>query len=497
MVYGLLITVVYRFEQTYLKKNLTNSEFLPLYIREVNCFLMADNVKHLELIRQAQVGGRESMDRLAVLVKQSLCAYIYRVTLNHDITQDLSQETLLEMVKSLRALRQPDRFWPWLFRIARRNIDRYFKDPHHNMSVQMSTLSKEYLLQHSPEDCDNGLKNVIGKELSQIIFEAIKQLSKRQRHVLVLRCFEQMSYLDIAAVMDCSQLNARVLFFQAKHSFKRKLARRGFGKELLVPSLLLFGQLTAPTKAASATTTVTAASLKVGLFATVISTVGTKVGVAVAAGITAAALAVGHIATVSDHELPNENAVQVENSLYTAQASGNNGIAAKGPFEYPCFLLDAHCPDSDGWRGRDADGLWSVPVIPEQLLVGPPPSDLSLVSVPKDHWLELKSCHDIIDGPGNDIVLVGISGYRKQADVFITDGAGQEHLLGRAVVPDFPRDVRMEIGFDIGGILLPFVPCAVRIVGADDQGTVPSFDLCSVRVRTYIRNDQYLGSNND
>ena len=45
------------------------------------------------------------------------------------------------------------------------------------------------------------------------------------------------------------------------------------------------------------------------------------------------------------------------------------------------------------------------------------------------------------------------------------------------------QPARTEIGFDISGISLPFVPCAVRIVGLKEGGSTRGFDLNSVRSR--------------
>ena len=73
---------------------------------------MDTNVNYPELISQAQLGDKQSMDRLAELAGARLRAYIYRLTLNYDLAQDLSQDTILEMLKFLNRLKGPDSFWP-------------------------------------------------------------------------------------------------------------------------------------------------------------------------------------------------------------------------------------------------------------------------------------------------------------------------------------------------------------------------------------------------
>jgi hypothetical protein len=155
-------------------------------------------------------------------------------------------------------------------------------------------------------------------------------------------------------------------------------------------------------------------------------------------------------------------------------------------FRYPYYLLDAYNPDDDCWKGVNADGYWPVPVEPQNLLVGQPPSDLSGVTMPIDHWIELKFLGRIVDGPGDDILLIELGQAGEQALIFITDGAKQEYLLDKAIALNSGLDAATVISFDITGISLPFLPCAVRIVALDTGGGSPGFDIANVRARTYI-----------
>ena len=437
--------------------------------------MRADDINYVDLIRQAQLGNRESMDVLSRLAQGRVFVYIYRLTLNFDLAQDLSQDTLLEMVKSLERLEfeRAEPFWSWLFRTALGKIQHHFRDQHRKRTMQMSKLDKERLLQHALADYNNGLNNTIRNELSEAILEAMAKLKLRHRSILVLRCFEQLPYSKIANIMACNELQARALFFRAKRSLKRQLSQHGFGRGLLLVALGLFGRMTAPTEAASGTITVTAASTKVGLAGTVIGAAGTKLGVAVSTAIIAAALTVGGITALNNNK---------------SSTPGSTGLS-EGTFEYPYELLDAYDADGDGWQGLKANETSSVPIVPDRWLVGPPRPSRCAVILPADHWIELKFRGRIVDGPGDDIFLIEWGQKGEQAYVFITDGAGSEYLLGTAMATASGSHVPTEIGIDISGISLPFVPCSVRILGIDEKGDIPGFDLHSVRARIYIGQD--------
>ncbi|MFQ6034949.1 MAG: LamG domain-containing protein [Sedimentisphaerales bacterium] len=174
---------------------------------------------------------------------------------------------------------------------------------------------------------------------------------------------------------------------------------------------------------------------------------------------------------------------------------GGGVLAEQGTFEYPCYLLDVYNPDDDCWKGMGVDGRWPVPVVPKRWLVGPPPSDFSGVTMPRDHWIDLKFRGRLIDGPGDDILLIELGQMGEQALIFITDGTSQgprfagteEYLLGIATALDTGVDAATEIGFDIAGISLPFVPCGLRLAALDLGGGSPGFDIANVRARTYVR----------
>ncbi len=251
---------------------------------------MDESTGYAELIKQAQFGDQQSMNQLAQLVQGRLFAYIYRLTLNYDLAQDLSQETLLRMVESLKELKQAEQFWLWLYRTAMGKVQHYFRDKKQQQMIQIAALDKERLAEYASQDHNDGLNSVMRRELSETICQAMARLKLTYRNVLILRCFEQLSYAEIASLMDCKELGARVLFFRAKHSLKQQLARRGFSKTLLLIALGFFGVITTPTKGASVAGVVSAASLEVGFLATLVGAAGTRLGIAVMTAITALAL---------------------------------------------------------------------------------------------------------------------------------------------------------------------------------------------------------------
>jgi len=251
-----------------------------------------DHLKLVGLVTKARQGDQQSLSELSKLVEPRLFAYIQRLTLNRDLSSDLTQETLLEMIKSIQNLKHAERFLYWLFQIALMKVRRHFQEKQKKRTIPFSALEKDFSFEPpSPEPFDR-LDELERRELTEAVFGAVRKLGISHRSIVALRCYERMRYSEIAELMDCSEIKARVLFYRAKTALKKQLSLHGFSRAYLVVALAIFGFLTAPSKAAAAAGSVTTASLEVGPAAVFVSFLGTKLGVAVTAGLAVVTISV-------------------------------------------------------------------------------------------------------------------------------------------------------------------------------------------------------------
>jgi len=240
-----------------------------------------------EIITRAQQGDRTSMGQLAERAEARLLTYIHRLTLNYDLSQDLCQQTLVKMLQSLDTLEHVDRFWSWLLRHAMGEVQHYFRDQQRKRRAEVKALNAKYFQAYVAQNLRDGLDEAARIELSDIIYAAVAEMRLAYRNVLVLRCYEGLSFAEIAEFMECKELRARVLFFRAKHALKHSLARKGFGKDTLLTGLSLFGILTLSTEASATACSVKAASLQIGFLGTLAGSLSTNTGVFLATIVTA------------------------------------------------------------------------------------------------------------------------------------------------------------------------------------------------------------------
>lgn len=246
-----------------------------------------DDVK---LVRKAQQGDRDSLNHLAETAKVRLHEYVFRLTLDEDLTQDIVQETILEMLRIFKNLRHGEKFWGWLHGIAFNKVRRHYGKQWRRKALTTQEAGRNPTA-HMANDT---LTEVVTDELRQIVVQSVQQLPPRHRAVLTLRCYDHLSYAEIARLIGCSEIGARAMFYRAKKTLARLLSNHGLGKGSLLLALVAFGRLTAASKASAAQVAITSATLQVGPLAALVGTMTPKTSlIALAATGT---LAVGSVA---------------------------------------------------------------------------------------------------------------------------------------------------------------------------------------------------------
>ena len=178
-----------------------------------------ENIQHL--LSEARFGSRRSMGRLACIVRERLYPFVFRTTLDHDLTEDVLQETLLTMVRQIMSLRQSERFWPWVFRIAWSRLQDNLRCRRKQSSEKASIVQNRSC--RAQEDCDSLLDASIHAERLQQLSDVIEQLSRQHRDILNLRYYEQMPYTEIAEMKHTTPQKVRAQFHRAKKFLKARM----------------------------------------------------------------------------------------------------------------------------------------------------------------------------------------------------------------------------------------------------------------------------------
>ncbi len=229
-------------------------------------------------VRQARRGSEESVHWLTRQAQERVRAYVFRVTLDNDLTDDLTQETLLQMIKSIRQLKDEESFWPWLYRIAHSKIQEHYRSRKKETLISEESFYENILSRRGDLHRDESLRGIAHQDLLKKVMAAMKQLKQQHRAILSLRCFDNLSYAEIANTFDCNEVTARILFYRARKALRKRLAYQGVSGNLMLICLDLFGRFTILPEASSSIPVgpVTKASIQVGPTAMILGNIFSK-----------------------------------------------------------------------------------------------------------------------------------------------------------------------------------------------------------------------------
>ncbi len=405
---------------------------------------MESDVDLAKMVRHAQQGHADSLDRLAREVRPRVMVYLYRMTLDHHLAQDLTQETMLTLIKSLQHLKTDSHssLWAWIYRTALGKGQHYFHKQGRRQNRRPTTVDHEILDQLEAHSMPDGLDHAQRGELIEAMSDSLETLKTTYRHVLVLRCFEQLSFAQIAIVLGGgSELRARLLFMRAKRALQRQLHNRGFGPRYFLSGLTGFALVTGlRSKSTAAIPAVTAEVVGAGAVGLVATPCG--IGVVVVAIL----------------------ALTAGSALVRGPTSAVPKVSEPVPWGFASQLIGVHDPDGDGWeRLIPFDGRPDlyVPIDPNSILEKPGAN--TFLILPERHWVELGFPGVLVDGPGPDIEY-----YCLKTDnlppIYLTDANGRSHRLLNPQ-SELLQNWAYRVTFDLAHCQCPFIPTAIRIEG--------------------------------
>jgi RNA polymerase sigma-70 factor (ECF subfamily) len=135
---------------------------------------------------------------------------------NPDLAADATQETALRFLKQLPTFRGQSELKTWSLGIAL-NVTRELK-----RKRQFTSDPDEMTPPVDPHD--EPLDEMDLGEQRDRVRELLKHLSDRQREVVTLRFFENLSTDETAAAMDCAAGTVKATLHQALRALRHRLA---------------------------------------------------------------------------------------------------------------------------------------------------------------------------------------------------------------------------------------------------------------------------------
>lgn len=167
-----------------------------------------------KLALKCQRGDQAAFAELVDIYKKTIYNLAYRMLNDREDAYDIAQETFLKVYQHMGKYNPELKFSTWIYAIASRLcIDRLRKIKGNVEELSFDVPDKRPL----PEE------QIIQKQLRQDIEIAISGLPEKYRLVVLLRHVNDMTYEEIASVLDIPVNTVKTHLFRGREMLKKTL----------------------------------------------------------------------------------------------------------------------------------------------------------------------------------------------------------------------------------------------------------------------------------
>lgn len=140
-------------------------------------------------------------------------AFLYKLTENRDLAEELTQETFYQAFVSFYRFRGDSDVFTWLASIGKHTYYRHLRKNKH----QVDSLNADQLIELYGENSTEHLADTVERQLlMESTRRALMSLPKKYQDVTILRVYADMSYAQIGDALHISENSARVIYYRAK-----------------------------------------------------------------------------------------------------------------------------------------------------------------------------------------------------------------------------------------------------------------------------------------
>lgn len=170
-----------------------------------------------DLVQGLKAGDQSAYRKLVEIYQQMVINTALGFVGNIENANDVTQEVFLEIFRSIHSFREQSALSTWIYRITiTRSLnhirrEKRFSGQFHESADESFSLS------------DNPEQKLEEADRKKILHNAVNSLPRNQQIALTLHNFEELSYKEIASVMNRSVSSVEALIFRARKNLQKKL----------------------------------------------------------------------------------------------------------------------------------------------------------------------------------------------------------------------------------------------------------------------------------
>jgi RNA polymerase sigma-70 factor (ECF subfamily) len=175
-----------------------------------------------ELAERFRAGDRSAFDTLVRRHQKGVWRIVRRYVKRDADAADITQQVFVKAFKGLATFRAAATVRSWLYRIAINCALTWIRD--HKREV-VSEIAEDSLTEMAVAP-----GRIASDQEGKRLREAIEQLPPKQRMVLELRVFDDLTFKEVAELADCSENTAKVSFHYAVKKLREILRGSDAGR---------------------------------------------------------------------------------------------------------------------------------------------------------------------------------------------------------------------------------------------------------------------------
>ena len=176
--------------------------------------MMMDSTTEKNLVLKAQKGDRESQAKLVEYLWDKIYRWLFRLTHDGHTAEDLTQESFVKALTNLHRFKPGTNFTAWVFRIAHNNFVNHCRSKGRIRKPLPDEIASRKI---GPVD------EVVSEESVQKLSRIIDEMPLEFKSVLLLRMEQDLSFREIAGILDLTEETARWRVFRARQKLLEAL----------------------------------------------------------------------------------------------------------------------------------------------------------------------------------------------------------------------------------------------------------------------------------
>lgn len=171
----------------------------------------------LEIVDRVRGGNRSAYSILVRRHQKGLMRLAMRFMKDSDAAEDIVQESFIKAFERLNSFEGRASFKSWLFQIAVNTAKNRLRDRRGgNMNIDDVPLAVDARAEST----------LVHGSVAEIIQKYVDDLPLKQKTALVLRIYEDLSFKEIAEIMDCPYDTAKANYRHALMKLKDELSNQ-------------------------------------------------------------------------------------------------------------------------------------------------------------------------------------------------------------------------------------------------------------------------------